>query len=148
MGQEPVVADLIEAASNVAFENPLWVCLPQGEITLLHRIRTGSSLSETVRVPVSSGFHNRVQSEKVECLHRSVLHCGDGQRELHLSTASIWGGPRSATHSIRCAVNVSPYSRSGASLAMTLSFFVDWTVAPSASRGNGPIGLILPRKTR
>src|SRR6266481_6538296 len=80
MGQEPVVADLVEAASNVAFENPLWVCLPQGEITLLHRIRTGSSLSETVGVPVSSSFHNRVQSEKVECLHRPVLHCGDSER--------------------------------------------------------------------
>src|SRR5437899_4628325 len=147
MGEEPVVADLIEAASNVAFENPLWVCLPQGEITLLHRIRTGSSLSETVRVPVSSGFHNRVQSEKVECLHRSVLHCGDGRRELHLSTVSIWDGPRSVTHSIRCAVDAFQCSKSDASLAMTLSFFVDWIVALSASRWSGPIGLILRQGT-
>ncbi len=42
--------------------------------------RTGSSLSETVGIPVSSGFHNRIQSEKVECLHRPVLHCGDSER--------------------------------------------------------------------
>ncbi len=81
-------------------------------------------------------------------LNESIQHRRDDQRELHLSTASIWDGPRSATHSIRCAVNVSPYSRSDASLAMTLSFFVDWIAAPSASHESGPIGRILPQRTR
>jgi hypothetical protein len=63
--------------------------------------------------PALQNLHHRL-------LDKSIQHCRDGQRELHLSTASIWDGPRSVTHSIRCVVNVSPYSRSDASLAMTL----------------------------
>jgi hypothetical protein len=42
-------------------------------------------------------------------LRHPVTDSGDGQRELHLSTVSIWGGRRSVTRIIRCAVNVSPY---------------------------------------
>src|SRR6266404_4633109 len=97
--------------------------------------------------------HSKLELRREESRHHRLLdepiqHRRDDQRELHLSTASIWDGPRSATHSIRCAVNVSPYSRSDASLAMTLSFFVDWIAAPSSSHESGRIGLILPQLIR
>ena len=93
-------------------------------------------------------FHFRLQSCLHNLLRNTIGYCGDGQHELHLSTMSIWGGPRFVTHTIRCAVNVFQYSKSDASLAMTLSFFAGWIVGPSASRGSGPIGRILRQWTR
>src|SRR5438445_13788335 len=61
-------------------------------------------------------FGERSVPARLQRLHHRLLdepiqHRRDDQRELHLSTASIWDGPRSATHSIRCAVNVSQYSK-------------------------------------
>jgi hypothetical protein len=53
-------------------------------------------------------------------LDQAIQHRWDGQGELHLSTVSIWDGPRSVTHSIRGAVNAFQYSKSDASLARTL----------------------------
>jgi hypothetical protein len=42
-------------------------------------------------------------------LRHTIFDRGDGQSELHLSTMSIWDGPRSVTRTIRSTVNVSPY---------------------------------------
>ena len=53
----------------------------------------------------------------LDCL---VLHGREGQRELHLSTVSIWDGRRSVTRFIRFEVNASKCSKRDASLASTL----------------------------
>src|SRR6267154_4760483 len=64
--------------------------------------------------PVTVFREGRVPSALQNLHHRlldkSIQHRRDGQRELHLSTVSIWDGPRSVTHSIRCAVNAFQYS--------------------------------------
>jgi hypothetical protein len=55
------------------------------------------------RVPSAlQNLHHRL-------LDQAIQHRRDGQRELHLSTMSIWDGPRSVTRTIRSTVNVSPY---------------------------------------
>jgi hypothetical protein len=66
------------------------------------------------------GLEDRFEHQNCRRLCHAIFDRGDGQRELHLSTVSIWDGPRSVTHSIRCAVNAFQYSKSDASLAMTL----------------------------
>ena len=50
----------------------------------------------------------------------AIFDRGDGQRELHLITASIWDGRRSVTRSTRFSVNGSKCSRSDALAASTL----------------------------
>jgi hypothetical protein len=55
------------------------------------------------------GLEDRFEHQNCRTLRHPVTDSGDGQRELHLSTVSIWGGRRSVTRIIRCAVNVSPY---------------------------------------
>jgi hypothetical protein len=52
-------------------------------------------------------------------LYDLVFQRRDGQRELHLSTVSIWDGRRSVTRFIRFEVNVSKCSKRDASLAST-----------------------------
>jgi len=89
-------------------------------LRLRHRLMCRSLGPKPIAV-----FRERSVPAPLQRLHHRLLyepiqHRWDGQRELHLSTVSIWDGPRSVTHSIRCAVNAFQYSKSDASLAMTL----------------------------
>jgi hypothetical protein len=60
-----------------------------------------------------------VEDRHHSLLNDFVLQRCDGQRELHLSTVSIWDGRRSVTRFIRFEVNVSKCSKRDASLAST-----------------------------
>src|SRR6266576_6017236 len=126
----------IEVAGYVCVNNFTMASIDQ-LVDVFDRVQCTAACSIGVLLGLQVGLENRFENQHCRHLRDSILDHGDGQRELHLSTASIWDGPRSVTHSIRCAVNASQYSKSDASLGMTLSFFVDWIVALSASRWSG-----------
>jgi hypothetical protein len=50
---------------------------------------------------MEQGFQNRLKNLLDDHLSDSVRHGGDGQRELHKCSMSIWDGLRSAILSIR-----------------------------------------------
>ena len=54
-------------------------------------------------------FQFRLQSCLNNLLRNAIGYCGDGQRELHSATASIWDGQRSFIPFTRCAVSASRY---------------------------------------
>ena len=108
-GQEPFVTDFVETTFDVTLEDPLRACVSQCVVALSHRICTGPALTEPIRVFVSGGFHNWIKCEQVQRLLGSIHHCGDDQRELHFTTASIGDGQRSFIPFTRCAVSASRY---------------------------------------
>src|SRR2546422_11223551 len=116
-------------------------------VDMSHGIQRAAVWPIGILLRLQVGLEYRFEHQHCRRLCHAIFDRGDGRRELHLSTVSIWDGPRSVTHSIRCAVDAFQCSKSDASLAMTLSFFVDWIVALSASRWSGPIGLILRQGT-
>ena len=80
MVQEPVLADFIETALDVPLEDQLRACVSQCVETLFDRISAGPLLTKPVRVSIRGGFHNWVKGEQMQCLLRSVLHCGNSER--------------------------------------------------------------------
>src|SRR5437660_12056639 len=89
-------------------------------VDMPHGIQRAAVWPIGILLRLQVGLEDRFEHQNCRRLCYAIFDRRDDQRELHLSTASIWDGPRSATHSIRCAVNVSQYSKSDASLAMTL----------------------------
>src|SRR6267378_8044687 len=72
-------------------------------------------------VPIAwAETHSCVQRTFRPSSSEPIQHRWDGQRELHLITASIWDGRRSVTRSTRFSVNGSKCSRSDALAASTL----------------------------
>jgi hypothetical protein len=65
VSQKPIVRNLIEAALDVAFKNPLRFCAFQCGEALYHRIGAASLLTESIRVSVSVRFHNWIESEQM-----------------------------------------------------------------------------------
>jgi site-specific DNA recombinase len=65
VSQKPIVRNLIEAALDVAFENPLRFCAFQCGEALYHRIGAASLLTKSIRVSVSVRFHNWIESEQM-----------------------------------------------------------------------------------
>ena len=59
-------------------------------------------------------FQFRLQSCLNNLLRNAIGYCGDGQRELHSQTVTIWDGLRFVTLSIRFGANASLYSRNDA----------------------------------
>src|SRR6267143_59485 len=89
-------------------------------LRLLHRLMCRSLGPKPIAV-----FRERSVPAPLQYLHHRLLdeaiqHRRDGQRELHLITASIWDGRRSVTRSTRFSVNGSKCSRSDALAASTL----------------------------
>jgi site-specific DNA recombinase len=81
VGQQPVVADPVEAGLDVAFQHPARAVLSGQCIeTLADRVRTRPLLAEPIRVRIGGRFRHGVQGQQVEGLHSSVLHGGDAQR--------------------------------------------------------------------
>jgi len=80
VGQQPFVADAVEAGFDVAFEYPLRaVASDQHVIALFHCVRARSFRSEPIRVRVGEVLRDGVQGQQVKRLHGSVLHRGDAQ---------------------------------------------------------------------
>src|SRR6266568_4346996 len=80
MSQKPFMTDFVETAFNVAFENQLRLCVPQCFEALFDRVGAGPLLTEPIRVPVSSGFHHRIQCKQMYRLLRTVDHGRDSER--------------------------------------------------------------------
>jgi hypothetical protein len=77
------MADVLEASTNVALENPLrGIRMGQHDETLSDGIRRGALRPEPIRVRVARRFRDGSESEQVQCLHRSVTHRGDVQGAL------------------------------------------------------------------
>ena len=75
MLQNPVVADVVETAPDVAFEYPLRrLRFFYVYKTLLNDVLHASFRSEAVRIRVGSNFRQRFQREFVENLHSFVVH--------------------------------------------------------------------------
>jgi hypothetical protein len=94
------VADLVEAALDVAFQNPLRAAGSQCQEALLDGIGAGPLLPKPVRVSVRFGLHDGVDSQQVERLHGSVLHRGDAERAhfaIRLQDVDARKGLRSIT---------------------------------------------------
>jgi len=78
MGQQPFMADLVEAGFDVPFQYPLWSgVIREHRCTLCHCIGTTPFLPEPVRVWVGQSFGDGVQSLQVQRLHRSIFHRWD-----------------------------------------------------------------------
>ena len=78
--QKPIVRNFVEAALDVALQNPLRVrCVGQRCEALFDRISAGPLLTEPIGVLVRGGFHNGVEREQVQCLLCSIDHCGNSE---------------------------------------------------------------------
>ena len=87
IGEQPFVADVVEATLDVTFKYPLRATAHcERYEALLLRVRRGTSGSESVGVPIRRGFRDGFQREQVECLHRPVPHRRNTQRP-HLAVA-------------------------------------------------------------
>src|SRR5256886_5171119 len=83
MGEQPVVAYLVEAGRDVALQDPWSRSLAgKDDIALHHRIGGGSFLPEPVGVRVGSHLGDGVEGEQIEGLHRSIPHCRDAEGTL------------------------------------------------------------------
>lgn len=81
VGQQPVVADSVEAGFNVSFQYPRWAgASGQCVIALCHGIGAASFLAESIRIGVRVGFRDGIKGQQVQRLHGSVLHRGDTER--------------------------------------------------------------------
>ena len=60
------------------------------------------------------GFEYRFENQNCRHLRCPVADSGDGQRELHTSTVSLWAGPRFGILSTRFEAKASQYLRVGA----------------------------------
>jgi hypothetical protein len=81
VGQQPVVADPIEAAFDIALQDPGGaVVVAQDLVTLIQGIGTTAFLAKAVGVGIGQRFLDRVQAEEVQSLHGPVGQGGDAQR--------------------------------------------------------------------
>src|SRR5215472_15551288 len=76
----PRTANRVKTGFDIAFQNPLRVCVAQCEKTLINRISAGPLLTKPIGVWIRNGFTNGDESEQMQSLHRSVLHSGNSER--------------------------------------------------------------------
>ena len=117
--EQSVVVDPVEKFLEIQIHHPA-VAFGLILLRLRHRLMCRSLGPKPIAV-----FRERSVPAPLQRLHHRLLyepiqHRWDGQRELHLITASIWDGRRSVTRSTRSSVNVSKCSRSDALVALTL----------------------------
>jgi hypothetical protein len=129
---QQVVIDVVEAAFDIAFNDPLIRCIvtfavrfasaprPHCHTDVLERTMTSASWPKAIRDMPESRFEDWFQKLFDRALNDTVRDRRDGQCELHLPTTRIWDSPRSVTLSTPFGVGGSKYSRSDASPASTL----------------------------
>ncbi len=79
--EHPFVADIIEAAPNIALQHPLRRIFPaQVMVTLRNGIGRTSARSETIGVGIGGRFRDGFQCQQVKGLHGAVFHRGNPQR--------------------------------------------------------------------
>src|SRR5271167_3394524 len=116
----PVVIDFVEKRPNIKIEHPVHFLACDSNIQRVQRIVLAAPRSESVREAQKVLFPYLVEDRSYRGLDDLILQRREGQRELHLSTVSIWDGRRSVTRFIRFEVNASKCSKRDASLASTL----------------------------
>src|SRR5215470_20213031 len=80
MLQQPLVADLVEASPDVAFEYPLGgTLLGEHDETLFQGIGTPAAFAEAVGISVGQSFGYGCECQRVEGLHGAVVQGGDAQ---------------------------------------------------------------------
>ena len=83
MLEHPLMADVVEATFNVAFQHPLRRASPaQCVETLLEGGGRGAFGAEAVGVGIGGGLRDGFQRQQIQRLHGSVFHRGDAQRSL------------------------------------------------------------------
>ena len=83
MFEHPIMADVVEAAFDVAFQHPLRRTAPAQRVkTLLERVGSGAFRSEAVGIGIGGGLRDGFQCQQIQCLHGAVFHRGDAQRSL------------------------------------------------------------------
>jgi len=117
--QEPLVANLVEAGFDVAFQYPLrGMGLGERDEQMRQSISTTASFAKAVGVWVSPGFRYGCEGQRVERLHGSVVQGGNAQGAkfavlLQDVYSSEWFGPVSVTFEVICGLEFlsvgSPY---------------------------------------
>jgi hypothetical protein len=74
-----------------------------------HRVPGTSLRAVTVGVRLQIRFKDRLDHQLGSGLHNPVPNSRHGQHELHLTTAHIWVGLRSATPTIHFEASVSEF---------------------------------------
>src|SRR5262249_3027796 len=81
MRQEPVVADSVEAALDVALQDPgRAVVFPQDLMTMIQGVGTAPLPAKTVGVGIGRRLLNRIETEQVQGLHGPSGQGRDTQR--------------------------------------------------------------------
>src|SRR5271157_1018602 len=74
------MANVIETALDIPFENPRSGAPPEDVETLLNSVRRGSTPTEPVGIGIPRGFRERIESQQIKSLHCSVPHRRDAKR--------------------------------------------------------------------
>src|ERR1035438_9573426 len=83
MLEHPFMADVVEAAFDVAFQHPLRRASPaQCVETLLECVGSGAFRAEAVGVGIGGSLRNGFQCQQIQCLHGAVFHRRDAERSL------------------------------------------------------------------
>ena len=75
--EQPLMANVVEAAFDVAFEHPARVFVTERSETLFNRVRTTSPLPEAIGILIRSGFRDRIERQQIQGLHSSIPHRWD-----------------------------------------------------------------------
>ena len=137
---QPVVADMVETALDITFQNPLRLAMSrQYRVTLADGIGGGPRRSKPIRVPISKRFRHRFEREQMQRLHRAVVQGRNTQRAVliwlpgfrdiypsqrtwliatpfeRLDSLSLLlrGGPRDAIHTRRASALILHHSSHG-----------------------------------
>ena len=92
VSHKPVVADVVEAASDVALQHPRRGITTYERLEAPgHRVRTASLLAKPIGVFVRRGLRYGTKRQQVTRLHGPVLDRGDTKRRSCRSTSG-WRG--------------------------------------------------------
>jgi len=75
--EQPLMANIVEAAFDVAFEHPARVFVAERSETLFNRVCTTSPQPEAVGILIRSGFRDRIERQQLQGLHGSIPHRWD-----------------------------------------------------------------------
>src|SRR5215216_5166338 len=80
MREQPVMADFIEARTNVALQDPFCASWEAEYLMKVpNRVSSGTLRTKPIGIWVAGRFRNWFQCEQVECLHCTVLHCRNSE---------------------------------------------------------------------
>ena len=95
----------VEERLDIEVEHP--VISPAALTRRAHGIDRRAAWSVTIGVRVEQRVQSRLQIPADNLLRDSIRHRWDSQRELHMSTVSVWGGSRSGIPSTHFGGKVS-----------------------------------------